>query len=417
MTELGHNYAVIPQLHSSHRARLTIGSLFLLAPTLCSSQSQPHNVLCSAGQGNLDAESPTEVKVHVGATRSAGLATRACTANLSWGKQALVVAEKASQVDLDAFGVDLGDGVPVAAFQIQQSESDCCMDYSIYSLQKPPRLLRTITGGDFFSASDIDLDDTVEIFTDDAAAVNGFEKLTLGELDYVPSVVFRFAKGHLEDVSAEFQSYFDHQIASVRSAIDSRDLEDFKTSDGALAAIPPGLSSERLRHLRTVKIKVLEIVWAYLYSAREQEAWRSLAEMWPPADIERIRAALLKTRSLGIHSQADAVSAGPRRGKKKHVRVFDAVSTSTQGSTLEVIPPQAILLQRPPVSQQRGQPELLLDLVVDRTGKVRSVEPVGKVKWADPELVSAALAWKFIPALKDGHTVASRVRIAVSPRQ
>jgi len=122
-------------------------------------------------------------------------------------------------------------------------------------------------------------------------------------------------------------------------------------------------------------------------------------------------------RGLGIPSQADGVSAGLPAHKKKHAQVFDAVSTSAPGTTLEVVPPEAILLQRPPISQQQGQPELLLELAVDRAGKVRSAEPVGKVKWFDPELVRAALSWKFIPALKDGRAVASRLRIAVSPRQ
>jgi hypothetical protein len=113
--------------------------------------------------------------------------------------------------------------------------------------------------------------------------------------------------------------------------------------------------------------------------------------------------------------------AGPALGKKKHAQVFDAVSGSRPGSRLEVVPPKAILLQRPPMSeiQQQGhlEPELLLDLIVDESGKVRSVDPAGKVKWVDPQLVNAALTWKFIPAFKDSRPVASRLRIAVSPRQ
>src|SRR5258708_17282182 len=225
------------------------------------------------------------------------------------------------------------------------------MDYGFYSLQKPPGLLRAITGGGFFRACDVDLDGTVEIFTDDAAAVGGFENLTLGELDSAPTVVFRFAHGQLQDVSSEFQSYFDDEIARSRAGIHAQDLEDFKNSDGALEAIPTSASTERLHRLRVVKIKVLEIVWAYLYSGREQDAWRSLAQMWPPADVARIRAALLKTRERGIHSEADGTSAGPPRRKKKHAQVFDAVSRSSPGSRLEVVPPKAILLQRPLMSQ------------------------------------------------------------------
>jgi hypothetical protein len=397
-----------------------MASLFLLWPLLCISQSQGHSVLCISGNGNFDAEFRTGVKVHVGAARSAGsgtLGTRACAAKLNWENQELLVTTGAAQLDLDAFGVDLGDGVPIAAFQIKKSDAYCCMDYAIYSLEKPVRLMRTITGGGFFSASDVNLDGTVEIFADDAAAVDGFEKLTLSELDAAPTVIFRFAHGRLQDVSAEYQSYFDETIARIRAAIYSHDLEDFKSSDGALAAIPTHASTEPLHRLRMVKVKVLEIVWAYLYSGREQDALRSLADMWPPADVDRIHAALLETRAHGIHSQADGTSESSPRRKKQHAHIFDAVSRSGPGSKLEVVPPKAILMQRPLISEQQAQSELLLDLIVDGSGKVRSAEPGGKVKWVDPELISAALTWKFIPAFKDGRGVASRLRIAVSPRQ
>jgi hypothetical protein len=407
----------------SSLVRLGVALIFLYWPTLCICQPQTHSVLCHGGNGIFDAEYRSGVTVHVGAARERGLATlatRACAAKLNWEDQELLVATGASQLDLDAFGVDMGDGVPVAAFQIKKSDSDCCMDYRIYSLEKPPRLVRTITGGEFFSASDMDLDGSVEIWTNDAAAVDGFEKLTLGELDFAPTVVFRVAHGQLLDVSADFQPYFDGEIEKMRAGIQKQYLQDFKSSDGKLTSTN-SVSAERLHQLRTVKIKVLEIVWAYLYSGREQDAWRSLAEMWPSADVDRIRVALENARAHGIHDQADRTSSGRPQGKKKHARVFDAVSRSGPGSRLEVVPPKAILMQRPPMSQiqQQGQlePEWLLDLIVDESGKVRSAEAAGKVKWVDPQLVNAALTWKFIPAYKDGRPVASRLRIAVSPRQ
>jgi len=60
---------------------------------------------------------------------------------------------------------------------------------------------------------------TSKFFTDDAAAVNGFEKLTLGEMDSPPTIVFRLANTHLQDFSGEFQPYFDDQIRSIRAAM------------------------------------------------------------------------------------------------------------------------------------------------------------------------------------------------------
>jgi hypothetical protein len=409
--------------HTWRRNRLAGASVsfFLFWATLSTSQTRGRSVVCDGGDGTFDAEFGTGIKVHVGAARNGELATRACAAKLGWENQELVVAAGVSQLDVDAFGVDFWDGELVAAFQIKKSDTECCMEYRIYSLDKPPRLLRIIKGGEFFSASDVGLVGRVEIWTNDAAAVNGFENLTLGELDSAPSVVFRFARGQLLDVSAEFQPYFDDQIAEIRAGIHPQDLEDFKGSDGRLTAMASPSAAERMHHLRMTKIKVLEIVWAYLYSGREQDAWRTLAEMWPAADIDRIRAELVSTRAGGIHAQADGTSAGAARGKKKHAPIFDAVSAPGGENKMEVIPPKAILLRRPPVSeiQQQSLPgsELLLDLVIDAAGKVRSAQPGGKVKWVDPDLINAALTWKFIPAFKDGRPVASRPRLGVTPRQ
>jgi hypothetical protein len=381
-------------------------------------------MLCHDGNGIFDAGFRNGVSVHVGAAKERGvaaLATRSCAAKLSWDGQELLVATGASQLDIDAFGVDMGDGTPVAAFQIKKLDSDCCMDYQIYSLEKPPRLLLTIKGGESFSASDKHLDGSIEIWTKDSGAVDGFETLTLNELDSAPTVVFRFTHGQLFDVSADFQLYFDSEIVKMRAEIPEQDLKDFKNSDGRLAATNSA-SPEQLHKLRTVKIKVLEIVWAYLYSGREQDAWFSLDEMWPVGDVDRIRMSLGNLWSHGIHAQADHTL--PRRSvqaKKKHAQIFDAVSRAGPGNRPEVVPPKAILLQRPPLpeAQLRGQPEpeLFLELIVDDAGKVRSAEPAAKMKSVDLQLLNAALTWKFIPAFKDGRPVVSHLRIAVSPRQ
>jgi len=383
--------------------------------------AQGRDALCSNGSGNFEAEFHTGVKLRLGAARktATGLATRVCEAALSWDKQEIIVTTGASQLDVDAFGADLGLGVPVVTFQIKPSETECCMAYQIYSLQKPPALLRAITGGGFFSASDTDLDGRVEVWTDDAAAVDGFENLVGGELDFAPTVVLRFERNHLLDVSSEFRVDFDKKIAKLRAELDSQDLRDFKNSDGKLASTAR-FSAEQLHRLRGVKIKVLEIAWSYLYSGREPEAWLSLADMWPDSDVQRLRTAMLDVRAHGIHAQVDETSSGPSAGRKKRAMVFDTTNKKSERSKSEVIPPQPILLRRPAlVASEQGltDSELLLDLLIDSAGKVRSVEPAGNTKSADPDLLKAATEWKFVPAFKDGRAVASRLRLAVSVKR
>ena len=124
---------------------------------------------------------------------------------------------------------------------------------------------------------------------------------------------------------------------------------------------------------------MLEVVWALLYSGREQDAWQSRAEMWPRTDADRIRSEILRVRGQGIHSHVNASSAGPH-GKKEHAQVFNAVSRAA-GNSLEVTPPQAILLEFPPSSDQNADVgEQLLDLVIDAAGKVVSAHPAGATK-------------------------------------
>ena len=408
--------------HPSRRAAIAFATLLLLCSIHTVAQDYDHQILCMDGDGGFQVGSDSGVAAKVNAAKTGGMAMRACEATLIWNKQALTVATNVTQIDLDSFGIDLGLGPRVAAFQIKTSADQCCMEYQIYSLEKPPRLLRTITGGDFFSAADVDLDGRIAIWTTDAAAPNSFERLDLSELDSAPRIVLRFEHGELLDASAEFQEHFDHQITWLRKQLTPDDLRDFKNSDGKLLPSSPS-SAERTHHLRQVKIKVLEIVWDYLYSGRETQAWSSLAEMWPDRDVPRIRAALAEARAHGILAQTTGTSAHKEKHeekKSKKVSIFDSTAQSFPGRP-EITPPKPIVLRRPPRAESSSagsQPaELLLDLIIDSAGKVRSAEPAGNAKAIDPALLRAPLGWKFVPALHSGRPVASHVRMAVSLRQ
>jgi len=62
---------------------------------------------------------------------------------------------------------------------------------------------------------------------------------------------------------------------------------------------------------------------------------------------------------------------------------------------------------------------LTVDLVVDSAGKVNSAKIVSKDNngpIAD-SLIGASRNWEFIPAMKNGRAVASRILLMVSPFQ
>ena len=403
-----------------------LARMFLLVPFLCALPilcKAQDNVVCSAGFGSFDVDSTTGVTVSVGPLKQqSGLAQRACQAKLSWGTHELALAPGAAQVDVDLIEVDLGFGSPVTALQIKQTDADPQMTYEIYSLAKPPRKLRTIAGGDFLRAADTNLDGRVEIWTHDVGAVSGFEDLRLDAINFPPQMALRFQDQRLMDVSAEFPTRYDDQIATVRAQLDANELEEFKNSDGKLSGSYL-LPVEELEGLLNTKIKVLEIVWSYLYSGRQQEAWHELQDMWPASDFERIRAAILDARARGIRAEVDGVSSGALPGRRrKRTDIYDGLTENHGSDELKILQidtqPRAIFLggivtpaEVPAASLNL---EAVVDLVLDAAGKVWSIKTEGK---PNKDLIDASAQWKFIPALKLGRPVATRLRLGVTPFQ
>ena len=361
---------------SSCRCRSLRTILFALLPVCCCllslCEAQAHSVLCTDGEGSFEAASFKRLRCTWALLRKGALAMRSCEAILSWSGQTLAVASDIPVLDLDAFGVDLGVGAPIAAFQTKKSKDDCCMVIRFYSLQKPPKLLRSLTGASFFDAADTDLDGQVEIWTDDTAAFKGIDNLTLAELDFAPPMVLRFENGKLLDVSSEFASDFDKRIAALRSQLRPEDLSDFKNSDGKLQSIDSS-AVERIHRLRGVKVEVLEIVWSYLYSGREPEAWRALSEMWPASDADRIRDVLSKARAAGMLTQLDGLSTTTPKIRKT-VRVFTPTSSSRELQ-------QQVLSEHPTEVNEVEQPDPILAAVPIL---VRSFPTVGTADQALP---------------------------------
>ena len=424
------------------RALLLFAFFYAACGSCC---GQAEGALCSAGSGQFVSKFDTGVTVTVGAEKNEGFATRACEAALSWKKTSLTVVRDAWQVDIDLLGADLGQGGPVAAFQIQKSELDARKIYAVYALQRPPRLLRTISGGSFYRAADTDMDGHVEVWVHDAGGAIGFEGLPWDDFDFVPTLVLRFEGGRLLDVSSEFLSYFDRQIAQEEAALNPRQLSDFKKSDGKLLDLTP-LQMGQLHLLLAAKMKILDIVWAYLYSGREEDAWHALRSMWPSADFDRVKAAILDAKAHGVSSQVDGVAppASSRR-RKRRVHIFDLTQTYAhdglapapessmdrsmaganpyQGaipSSRSLVSPKVInLFTTPPPAGQPYLPNggLMVELVIDAARKVHSFQLAdGTIKGPIVDALLAASAnWKFIPAMSGDRPVACRIRLTLNP--
>jgi hypothetical protein len=128
--------------------------------------AQEQQALCDGGEGQFDARLHDGAGVTVGpVTNQHGFAGRTCSASLKWKGATVLEVGTAGQIDLDAMGADLGFEVPVAAFEIRQAANDWRATYAIYSLDKAPRLLAKLTGGDFYQAGDVDFSGRIAIIT------------------------------------------------------------------------------------------------------------------------------------------------------------------------------------------------------------------------------------------------------------
>ena len=400
---------------------------FLFSTAAVGSVVQNADITCDRGSGEYATTFQTGITVKVNAVKAGELSTRKCDAKLTWVGGELVVATSAEQIGIDVLGSDLGFRVPVVAFQIRASSADAESEYRIYSLEKPPALLRTIKGGSAYRAVDTHLHGHLEIWTDDTIAVNGLEDIPAASLDFAPTVVLRFENQRLVDVRSEFQSHYNQQIAEVRAQIDSRDLDEFRSTDGTLNPSTTH-SAERLQRLLRVKTQALEIVWSYLYSDREREAWQALAAMWPVSDIDRIHSLLASLHARGILAQTEGPEHKTNLGVlKPHVEIYDIWKPDERGSNgpnyssslgpgglpreTSVIEPKPILLRR--TSQSQDNFALLdsnevLELVVDAAGKVHSARILNGT---DTSLIAATKSWQFIPAFRNGAPVACRFRL------
>ncbi|HKF47665.1 MAG TPA: hypothetical protein VKB38_09940 [Terracidiphilus sp.] len=372
------------------------------------------DALCMDGYASLDSKFASGVTVHVGPPQSGGFAQKVCAASLRWEKQELPVVLGAAQVDVDLLGADVGLNTPVVAFKIRQAGGDATSSYRIYSLEKPPRLLRTITGAANFNAADVGLDGRVAIWTDDAGAWDGIEGLGIGSFAALPMMALRFENGKLVDAGAEFQPVFDEQIARLRAALAPADVKAFKESGG-------GAGSAVSTAVLQTKAAVLGLAWLYLYSGREADAWKTLEEDWPARDLDRIRGEMRARVARGMRSQLDGVSTRvPKPGEIKKTTVFDQVERAFvqngmafENKAVDQLP-RGIRLKRPDeggeVTQQDKE---WLVLTVDSAGKVRDAAMAAPA--SDDILVAAAKDWKFIPAFRGGKPVACRFKLYVAP--
>lgn len=277
--------------------------LLLLA---ASASAQSPQAVCDRGIGRFEATHPPGITVRVAAVKQGAFATRACEAALRSAINRAVVVPTAAQIDIDVLGANLGFGVPVVAFVVQPSPDDPRKLYEVWSLERKPRPLLTLSGEPSYRALDAAFNGQPAIWTTDTAALRAFDDPSTPNELSPPTVALKFDHGQLLDVSAWYRPQYDRQIAALRLRLTPSALAAFRNSDGQLHsnALPTAAAAS----LRTTRSTLLEIALAYLYSGRPDQASAELQRTWPPADLARIQAALTAARTRGIETQVARVA-------------------------------------------------------------------------------------------------------------
>jgi len=111
-------------------------------------------------------------------------------------------------------------------------------------------------------------------------------------------VALNIRSNSLVDETPACKSHFDQRIAAIRSQVTPQELDAFR--------------HRRIQdEFRSGQVKgyVLGIVFADLYSGREEMAKNALNRMWPADDEQRLWKWMLQKRSEGILARVNTTNA------------------------------------------------------------------------------------------------------------
>jgi len=208
-----------------------------------------------------------------------------------------------------------GDGKPDVVVETHRTAGQCCYTYSILTPGANPPLVRQITTTPPLVFEDRDNDGKVEISTHDFAFV-GIEGL--GESDSPrPLVVFRLRGNTLYNVSASYWPEYQREVEAARNTLSRSGQElllgrNNSSGVGAGGNKPRELSPAEERQLLDAKGVVLTMVLDYLYGGKGEDAWKTIREMWTDRDKDRIRQAILLSRSRGVLSEVNRTGAATK---------------------------------------------------------------------------------------------------------
>ena len=298
-----------PKLHYNSERMKPVFFLIFLAITASLACAVPGRN-CSGGYGEYSQDlpggytaklSPAADEAHTGQCHAAITSSDQKTIFETYGYE--VAVNPVSGKDVNA------DEKPDAVLESHPQKGHCCWSYYIVSLGDPAGLLRQITTSVPLTFEDRLGDGKVEIWGRDNA-FDGVENFAHADSPF-PLVFFRMRGAAIYDVSVQFWSEYEREIAQAREGIPRSVAEDLVKTESDDPNKPGGGGhggsgdprDPKEIQLQRAKAAVLEIALNYLYAGHGQDAWKTISEMWPPLDRQRIRQVILATRMKGLLSE------------------------------------------------------------------------------------------------------------------
>ena len=260
---------------------------------------------CSQGRGSDRQELPGG---YVAQVASAGDAAHAgqCHATITTETAKTVFELYEREVAINPIsGKDVNaDGKPDAVIESHPADGECCWNYYVFSLGDSPGLIREFSTSVALNFEDKLNDGKVEIWTRDFA-FDGVENFPHAESPF-PLIFFRMHGNTVHNVSQLFWPDYEREIAETRGYISHEDIDTLTKVEGENPK-PSQEGDPKQEHLRGARAQVLALVLDYLYADKGPEAWKTISEMWPILDRQRIRQLILQRRMRGILSEINRI--------------------------------------------------------------------------------------------------------------
>jgi hypothetical protein len=288
--------------------------IFVLALTAFSPSAGALDRGCAQGIGEWTENLWDGYRIEIAAAQSGAPAQCRAALKSADGKVLFEVTGAEALVN-PISGTDVnGDGKPDVVIETHRTAGQCCYTYSILTPGENPPLVRQITTTPALAFEDRDNDGKVEIVTRDFAFV-GIEGLSESDSPR-PLVVFRLRGNTLYNVSSSYWPEYQREVEVAKSGL-SRSAEELligrstasSTSVGGSSGKPKELSPAEEKQLLDAKGAVLTMVVNYLYGGHGEEGWKTIREMWTDRDKDRIRQAILLSRSRGVLSEVNRPAA------------------------------------------------------------------------------------------------------------